>query len=1582
MYCPSLTCFNVEPCIQHQSAEILGFWFGDEKYDYRSGLWWKGISPTSQKVETPAEAQLQTDNFIRERFGWLLNQISALDERLVQWGTSAHSPKERIAFVILLDQFSRNAYRGTERMFALDSLAQATASDLLSNYRKDLDWNHCMFACVALEHSEDVNVVEKALIDVRILTAELEGIPEAHSMIHHMRHLIVAFQAHIKTLRKFGRYPHRNEILGRQSTPEEAKWLSGKLPAWAKSTRPLKVVDEKIGKHARSSHVPTTRKPLRILMLHGNRSSLGKFRKKTKVAFGALTAQGHLLHYINAPHVYAKQENDEKRDRITAGLDNELQHQVNRCWWTATDDPATMVYNGLQESIDYLESVFENEGPFDGVLGFAQGACMAAILAALQSQGKTKHIRFKFLVNISGFYCRDTRQEYSNLHVIRYKNESGVDCVDPITPKISLPSFHTWGLQDELVEGWRTEMLSRAFANAQTSPHPAGHFTSALNQWPVQVIADWVQSLNFEPAQSLKMLRSFKEILITIASCRHDEFVTSNPHFADLPVALSNPSIQDDPFWTSKGQVLLHNNGLRQQDCAQFVARSLALSQSPAQNLDIIDDLLLLGWTIFPFKTPPKNKAQSHGEVFFWLFYQTYMQADPAGKQHILTSRLPLLAEFGNWAALVRLALLDATGSSLRQGMDTNELKDKNEIESSKEEGPEVDALQNGEQILARLSELNRSIADLFTNQLLSDYESVNRLGEDLTARELDYDALVVKRLDLISKGGTFPSSCATQAPRMQTYVSRTTNVPQAIAALLLQKWKYGNPPKFANTLYRTVLTSILGCLKTLSKDNLSRMRAPDLSWYSLSSEDWEKLKESPLSSAVVNPEPEPVDVSSSQQLQPLYDFLRSGKDLFQMRPRLNKGIQELSFERGTICSDGRLDLCKQVIGPSGVEDLMETLRADSAKQSALVRHILLGNNVAGDSLASGVAQFIRSGQSKLTTWYIAGNRLTGEGLLPLTDALADDKQVRQLWLKRNPLRLRGAEALSQLLCTNHYLQVLDLTTTGLLDEGVEALMTGLTKNQGLQYLYLDGNGITLSGLQHLKGYLLSHKGCLQGLSVGCNRIGDEGARIISEGLMDHPTIKRLVLSSSGIGAKGAEALAELLLANSTLLYLDLGFQNMTAALREAPNRIGSAGAIALAKALRINRTLKSLDITQNQIYQDGMAALQKAICAEDNGLVELKMQQFGVPLNELTLEQLRLHVRKQRLAGPLAPEVEEALRPAHLTEIASVYRVGHAYKDEKAPEEKKETNPGVQLPTLRGDGETKPEPGEVVTYLDSSHSLLGLGAGDSELKVGFLTEEEADQTFERLQEGGEIAYQQWYHMPNVTKSKRIKPVPLAKLRRVKVAQALPTTDGLMPHYRFPVNDQQRYGVSAMSPTVAALCNRVNEATGWGFNHAVVLLYRGDQDCIGFHQDKTLDLAPGTPIASISLGAERPYVLKNKITQATEVVEFVLPHGGLLLLGAKSNAEYYHSVRELSETPPLESMTRKYAQGKVRVSITFRVVATFRDPKTNVLTGQGASYQTLNWPHELRGIHRLDDNLDQRLPESDSEEEGTEAVAS
>lgn len=287
-------------------------------------------------------------------------------------------------------------------------------------------------------------------------------------------------------------------------------------------------------------------------------------------------------------------------------------------------------------------------------------------------------------------------------------------------------------------------------------------------------------------------------------------------------------------------------------------------------------------------------------------------------------------------------------------------------------------------------------------------------------------------------------------------------------------------------------------------------------------------------------------------------------------------------------------------------------------------------------------------------------------------------------------------------------------------------------------------------------------------------------------------------------------------------------------------------------------------------------------------------------------------------------------------------------------------------IPTRLGDASASlPVCSTVVQRLEEM-DLDGatFGAGDSRAVLEFIPEGEREIMFKRLIEEEEFRFQQWHHMPS--KSGSLEP-----LRRTKVAMATPREDGLIPHYRFPVNNQAKHGVIApMTSTVEAVRARVSELLGCEFNHAVVLHYRDGNDCIGYHKDKNLDIDESAPIASVSLGFPRVYALRDSIKNPKSQQEFVFPNGALFVLGPKTNQNWFHSIRlEDHEALAVDSVfvidkdqydSAMAEANSARISLTFRKVSTFHDPDSGVLVGKGSAYQSLNWPTEFNGEHNLD----------------------
>lgn len=168
------------------------------------------------------------DSVIAERFSLLLEKATGGD--LDHW---SHAPRSRLALIVVLDQFSRSVHRGTAQAFAQDQKALALALEgiEIGHYAAlETPWEKTFFF-LPLGHSEELAHVQAAVELAEQLAAEAP--PELRRMLEHS-----ASQArgHRDVIARFGRHPHRNALLGRQSTPEELDYLaSGQLV----HTRPL-----------------------------------------------------------------------------------------------------------------------------------------------------------------------------------------------------------------------------------------------------------------------------------------------------------------------------------------------------------------------------------------------------------------------------------------------------------------------------------------------------------------------------------------------------------------------------------------------------------------------------------------------------------------------------------------------------------------------------------------------------------------------------------------------------------------------------------------------------------------------------------------------------------------------------------------------------------------------------------------------------------------------------------------------------------------------------------------------------------------------------------------------------------------------------------------------------------------------------------------------------------------------------------------------------------------------------------------------------------------------------------------------
>ncbi len=178
---------------------ILTFWFGDqEAVDYgKPRKFWFVKDPTR-------------DRQIKDVFEPIYLQAKAAE--LDHWKEKALSC---LALIIVLDQFPRNIYRGKPQAFATDSQALALAQYAIAKgYDQVLLPVQRWFIYLPFEHSENLADQYTAVK----LFSTLKDDPNSQSSI-------VYAHRHLKVIQDFGRFPHRNQILGRESTPEEIEFL-------------------------------------------------------------------------------------------------------------------------------------------------------------------------------------------------------------------------------------------------------------------------------------------------------------------------------------------------------------------------------------------------------------------------------------------------------------------------------------------------------------------------------------------------------------------------------------------------------------------------------------------------------------------------------------------------------------------------------------------------------------------------------------------------------------------------------------------------------------------------------------------------------------------------------------------------------------------------------------------------------------------------------------------------------------------------------------------------------------------------------------------------------------------------------------------------------------------------------------------------------------------------------------------------------------------------------------------------------------------------------------------------------------
>ncbi|PSN30241.1 hypothetical protein C0J52_23749 [Blattella germanica] len=195
------------------------------------------------------------------------------------------------------------------------------------------------------------------------------------------------------------------------------------------------------------------KKLLKILCLHGYRQSGDIFKQKLGGFRKALKRHAELI-FITAPNQLPPAEEASESEQYG--------------WWFSTENltfdskvPSDLSL-GFQKSLELIEKTFQEQGPFDGILGFSQGAAFVGILCGMQEHHMLKY-EFRFAILVAGFksLCMPHMNYYLKV--------------------CSLPSLHVYGETDQIITRERSELLQEQFEDPDVIIHPGRHFVPASN---------------------------------------------------------------------------------------------------------------------------------------------------------------------------------------------------------------------------------------------------------------------------------------------------------------------------------------------------------------------------------------------------------------------------------------------------------------------------------------------------------------------------------------------------------------------------------------------------------------------------------------------------------------------------------------------------------------------------------------------------------------------------------------------------------------------------------------------------------------------------------------------------------------------------------------------------------------------------------------------------------------------------------------------------------------------------------------------------------------------------------------------
>ncbi|WFD39430.1 dihydrofolate reductase [Malassezia japonica] len=216
---------------------------------------------------------------------------------------------------------------------------------------------------------------------------------------------------------------------------------------------------------------------LRVLVVHGFASNGHAFKKRTSALQKACRDVADLI-FLDAPIQVQALPSEANPEPGPPNPDDPIEKQA-LAWWRHNNDQ----YEGWADTAKFLERKFQELGPFDGVLGFSQGGCLAGVLAAALEHpelvpdfhGTFQRERFRFMISVSGFRARpDAFQALMDA-------------------KIATPALIIRGKEDMIVPPQLTETLVEVCSNVRVAEHGGGHYLPTPAPWR-NFVRDYIEA--------------------------------------------------------------------------------------------------------------------------------------------------------------------------------------------------------------------------------------------------------------------------------------------------------------------------------------------------------------------------------------------------------------------------------------------------------------------------------------------------------------------------------------------------------------------------------------------------------------------------------------------------------------------------------------------------------------------------------------------------------------------------------------------------------------------------------------------------------------------------------------------------------------------------------------------------------------------------------------------------------------------------------------------------------------------------------------------------------------------------------